>query len=390
MPLCTETRDLPKPSRNQTRRKNFHLNNFNIQNCDNKPNTYLVNHVTAPQEYKQVFHQFAVHKVKTGQFNNADMNSFEDLKRVQEAQEGLAKLSGRISKQQFCGRKFGRKVFTCPRYEKNAPEVSYSNNSSVNMCSRPYQSLPIKYETKIEAKPTTFNFSTSQQEAINFKDVKFTDENRNNVYQLMHFVDCSEEQIERIIRIKFTSTRDEEIHEGVRRGELAKDRGRVRQHTCSFIRHATLATGHDLLQEAMLSGRGGQVQLCRILPIPASSPSRSSGSAPPPLSPPPASSPPTARPGEGGEQAGAGGGGRGCQGTRCPHPEDEDLLLVEGARKVSTTSTNTDFTSSESTQVCALSPHGKDAFCSSASSSSLLSLLSLLSLSSSSNLCFFT
>ncbi|KFM81229.1 hypothetical protein X975_09277, partial [Stegodyphus mimosarum] len=46
-------------------------------------------------------------------------------------------------------------------------------------------------------------------------------------------------------------------------------------------------------------------------------------------------------------------------GDSCPQQEDEDeLLLAEGhvMREVSTTSTNTDFTSSESTQVSAGAP----------------------------------
>ncbi|GIY67988.1 myelin transcription factor 1-like protein [Caerostris darwini] len=331
--------------------ENFHVNNFNIQNYDNKPNTYLVNHVTAPQEYKQVFHQFTVHKVKTGQFNNADMNSFEDLKRVQEAQEALQSLAAGFPKNNSVVDNSAGRSLLAPRYEKNAPEVSYSSNSSVNMCSRPYQSLPIKYENKNDAKPTAFNFSTSQQEAINFKDVKFTDKNRNNAicatYSMLQeriFLSAARQETTR-------STKEYDVE------SLLKI-----EAECANILAASFGT-QPLPQDMICYRRPcspeeeDKYNSAESSPSPASSPSRSSASrSPTPLSSPASSPPPQGR-GREGACSKPPGVDVAVGDSLPPHPEDEELLLVEGAREVSTTSTNTDFTSSESTQVCALSPH---------------------------------
>ncbi|KAF8796808.1 Myelin transcription factor 1 like protein [Argiope bruennichi] len=89
-------------------------------------------------------------------------------------------------------------------------------------------------------------------------------------------------------------------------------------------------------------------------PSPASSPSRSSASrSPSPLSSPASSPPPS------GSQGGKPTAVDVAVGDSFPpqqEEEEEELLLVEGVREVSTTSTNTDFTSSESTQVSAMSP----------------------------------
>ncbi|GFV11324.1 myelin transcription factor 1-like protein [Trichonephila clavipes] len=97
-------------------------------------------------------------------------------------------------------------------------------------------------------------------------------------------------------------------------------------------------------------------------PSPASSPSRSSASrSPSPLSSPSTSPPPPHLREE--QQEGKVNKPMGVDvavGDSYPpphHEEEEELLLAEsGAREVSTTSTNTDFTSSESTQVSSMSP----------------------------------
>ncbi|GBM96678.1 Myelin transcription factor 1-like protein [Araneus ventricosus] len=324
---------------NQTckREENFQVNNFSIQNCDNnKSNTYRLNQINTPtSEYKPIYSQFTVHKVKPGQLNNIDLNSNDDAKRVQDAQEALRNLAGSFPKDNsVLGNSTGKSV-VANRCEKMTPESTASNclpKDQGNLYIRPFQPQPIRFESKSDVKPFNLNFNTPQQQSTNFNNVKYITENKDNGPTREESKPAKEYDMENLLKI---------------------------EAECANILAASFGT-QPLTQEVICYRRPctpeeeDKYNSADSSPSPASSPSRSSASrSPSPLSSPASSPPPSDS--QGGKPTAVDV----AVGDSYPpqqEEEEEELLLVEGVREVSTTSTNTDFTSSESTQVSAMSP----------------------------------
>ncbi|GFY58771.1 myelin transcription factor 1-like protein [Trichonephila inaurata madagascariensis] len=314
---------------------NIQINHFGVQNYDNnnKPNTYRFNQGNASTEYKPVFSQFTVHKVKPGHLNNIDLNFGEEAQLVQEAQEALRSLAaGNGAMEGSAG-----KSILANRLERMTPETSKKEVG--NARPRPFQPFPIKYENNNTIKPCNY----SLQDSTCVKDTMFTDESRSAAA---------------------APSRDEAPRTSK---EYAMENLLKIEAECANILAASFGT-QPLPPEMICYRRpcspeeDDKYNSAESSPSPASSPSRSSASrSPSPLSSPSTSPPPHHLREE--QQEGKVSKPMAVDvavGDSCPpphHEEEEELLLAEsGAREVSTTSTNTDFTSSESTQVSSMSP----------------------------------
>ncbi|GFT24939.1 myelin transcription factor 1-like protein [Nephila pilipes] len=322
---------------------NIQINHFGVQNCDNnsKPNTYRFSQGNTPTEYKQVYNQFTVHKVKPGQLNNVNFSFGEEAKLVQEAQEALRSLAaGSCAMEGSASENSAGKSILANRLERRTPEMP--KNEVTNACPRPFQPFPIKYENNNDARPSTLNFNNSPQESTNVKDTTFTNENRNAAAPSREEAPrtSKEYDMENLLKI---------------------------EAECANILAASFGT-QPLPPEMICYRRpcspeeDDKYNSAESSPSPASSPSRTSASrSPSPLSSPSSSPPP--RNSREDQQQGVVNKPMAVDvavGDSCPPPhpeEEEELLLAESvAREVSTTSTNTDFTSSESTQVSSMSP----------------------------------
>ncbi|PRD35497.1 UNVERIFIED_CONTAM: Myelin transcription factor 1-like protein [Trichonephila clavipes] len=319
---------------------NIQINHFGVQNYDNnKPHTYRFNQGNASTEYKPVYNQFTVHKVKPGHLNNINLNFGEEAKLVQEAQEALRSLAaGNGAMEGSASESSAGKSILANRLERMTPETEV-----VNARPRPFQPFPIKYENNNNVKPCTLNYNNSPQDSTCVKDTMFTDENRNAATAPS--------------RDEAPRTSKEYDMENLLKIEAE----------CANILAASFGT-QPLPPEMICYRRpcspeeDDKYNSAESSPSPASSPSRSSASrSPSPLSSPSTSPPPPHLREE--QQEGKVNKPMGVDvavGDSYPpphHEEEEELLLAEsGAREVSTTSTNTDFTSSESTQVSSMSP----------------------------------
>ncbi|XP_055948658.1 uncharacterized protein LOC129981726 isoform X2 [Argiope bruennichi] len=319
------------------RDESFQVNNFSIQNYDStKFSAYRLSQINTPtSEYKPICSQFTVHKVKTGQFNNIDFNFNDDAKRVQDAQEALRNLASGFPKDHSVIENSTEKSVVVSRCENTTPESKAPHclpKDQGNLYTRPFQPQPIKFETKSDAKPFNLNYNTSQQQTTNFNNVKYITENKDNGPSKEESKPTKEYDMENLLKI---------------------------EAECANILAASFGT-QPLTQEVICYRRPcspeeeDKYNSADSSPSPASSPSRSSASrSPSPLSSPASSPPPS------GSQGGKPTAVDVAVGDSFPpqqEEEEEELLLVEGVREVSTTSTNTDFTSSESTQVSAMSP----------------------------------